>query len=177
MSSDLFHWELCNPVSLLPWELLFLLPAWWMQMLSQGFCPVQSVRQPWSLNGHGEHPDPLGMHVLCIVLNSVSFTCFTLLVFCCMPTASTQECNGRNYFGLWQDFSCFIATGFLLLSFVLTRISTEVLTWKAVVAVWRPVQAKLQMIIVTHKFWNERSRSSVNYSLVFFPVNNPQHNN
>lgn len=72
MSSGLFHWELCNPVSLLPWELVLLLPAWWMHMPSQGFFPVQSVQQPWGLVRHVEYPDPLGMHVLRVVLNSAS---------------------------------------------------------------------------------------------------------
>lgn len=63
LSSDLFHWELYNPMSLLPWELVFLLPAWWMQMPSQDFFPVQSVQQPWGRKRHVEHLHPVGMHV------------------------------------------------------------------------------------------------------------------
>lgn len=72
MFSDLFHWELWNPVSLLPrvgFPAACLVHA---DALRCFLSCAESVQQPWGLNGHVEHPDPLGMQVLCTVLDSVS---------------------------------------------------------------------------------------------------------
>lgn len=120
-----------NCVTLCPYY-----PESWSSCCLPGGCTCHH-RASFLCRVYSNHEAWLGMWSILIHLGCMCYalswiqqalTCFSLLVFCCVLAASTQECNGWNYFGLWQDFGCFSTTGFLLLSFVLTHISTEILT-------------------------------------------------